>query len=430
MDIKQVQSMLTDADNSNQVLLIESLHGIGKSSVVGQHAAKNGMHFEPLILSLMDTGDLIGIPESESIGGLKTTTWAAPDWYNRIVEAAWPSELVVDQLTGPEEIMKTIRETAVDGYVTRENVNTIYSRSVNKSPQTLNLLVQEDLSYGLSKRSVLFLDEFNRSPGDILNASLQLVLDRRLHSHVLPRVNGKETMVVAAINPDDGNYTVAGFDPALLDRFVMCELEPDLKAWSSWAKDAGVNQIVRDYLIDNPKKLHFVPKDGGKGASPRSWEKLATYMDSINNKSDHPTFSYFVKGVIGDTMAAQFITYVNGYNRGMTVEELEKLVAKASKSTSDIEAIAKKISKPVEKLEAIKRMELMEQLADKYGNEKDPAKAMPYMAYLYALPLENLAATLKEFKTGKEELFNNLVKLDDKLNNKELLRRYVSKIKE
>ena len=52
----------------------------------------------------MDTGDLIGIPRTADIGGIQSTVWSAPDWYSRIINAAWPEKFQYADLefTDPE----------------------------------------------------------------------------------------------------------------------------------------------------------------------------------------------------------------------------------------------------------------------------------------------------------------------------------------
>lgn len=427
MNIKEVTKLIAAADKVGQVPLISSKHGIGKSTICETYAHKNGMHFEPLILSLMDTGDLMGIPRTAEMGGQTTTIWAAPDWYSRIVNAAWPMELPVERLSFTADTLQAaVIESASNGYISREELNRMYCKHYHLPVDGLRLLRQDDVVYEDAVRSVLFLDEFNRSPSDILNASLQLILDKRLHSHVLPRVKGKDTFIVSAINPSDGDYTVAEFDPALLDRFVTCDLETDAGAWLEWAAANNVNEIVRDFIMENRAKLHFTPKGGGKGSSSRSWTKAAAYLDSINNTPDETT-PYYLKGVIGDSLAAEFLLYVQGYVKSMSVEQIEEIVTK-KKSIKSVEKLGAHIGTLIEEIEAIKKIELAESLYDKYKDAKTYEEAKPYLAYLYALPTENLAGYLSSMKQGNMEGYKQLVSIDDEANKKGLFHRIVSKV--
>ena len=48
---------------SNKAVLINGKHGIGKSSVVQQFGKENNLFVQILNLSLMEPGDLLGMPD-------------------------------------------------------------------------------------------------------------------------------------------------------------------------------------------------------------------------------------------------------------------------------------------------------------------------------------------------------------------------------
>lgn len=436
MNINEVTQLIEAADKCGHVPLISGLHGVGKSESAAQYAKNNKLHYEPLILSLMDTGDMLGLPDKENVSGMTSTIWAAPSWYSNIVNAAWPLVLRFDQLQFIDTDLQDYvlnYATVEDGYVKRDELNRIYCEYYDLPDDHLQILRQENVNYLKGKRSLLFLDEFNRAPQDILNASLQLILDHRLHTHILPRVRGQETLIVAAINPADGDYTVQEFDPALLDRFVTCEVEADFKAWLQWAKKTNVNQIVIDFLIDNQRKFHFTPEDGTKGTSPRSWTRLANYIDRIND-TNKDIMSYYVKGTVGSSVAAQFLMFYNNYGSGITTEEIMKIVKKEvrklqrNKKALNPEEIAQIIEPIVDKLEAIRKMEFAETLIKEYI-DKDPQEAFNMLVYLYALPVENLVAVLKRLQSDNPEHYTTLAGLDREFNKKKLFLKLVANLK-
>ena len=98
MKINELKNFIASADACGHVPLIRALHGIGKSASCVQYAIENNLHYEPLILSLMDVGDLLGLPMEQIVGGQAATSWAAPSWYVNIVNAAWPEILEYDEL--------------------------------------------------------------------------------------------------------------------------------------------------------------------------------------------------------------------------------------------------------------------------------------------------------------------------------------------
>lgn len=448
MTIEDLKEFIGEADACGHVPLVRGLHGIGKSESSAQYAQDASLHFEPLILSLMDTGDMLGIPVENNVGGLMSTTWAAPTWYSNIVNAAWPNVLKYNRLEFGDESFKAyvhdkMAHQPPNSHISREGLNNLYTEYYDLIPGSLHLLRQDHVHYLDARRSLLLLDEFNRAHQDILDASLQLILDHRLHSHILPRVQGKETLIVAAINPADGNYAVKEFDPALLDRFVECEILPDFQSWLKYAKRTGVNIAVQDYLTDNQKKFHFVPEDGSKGASPRSWTRLAHYVSYVENKKGTISTEY-IKGTVGSALAAQFISFYNSYDSSLSFKELDKRIRAGMKkfctaktkelgtksSASDyVPQIAETLEELVEGLDVIKRNDFAESFADAYAHHEETDRALPWMIYLHALPLENLSAVLKSLQSDNMEVFAQLVTFDKETTNKALLRKITSALK-
>jgi MoxR-like ATPase len=432
MNIQEVKELIAAADICGHVPLIKGVHGLGKSESAHQYARENNMHFEPLILSLMDTGDMLGLPVTREVNGVMSTQWAAPSWYINIVQAAWPAELDISKLefTDKDFQEKALRVISNHKPVTTKVLNDYYCKYYNVPNDRLQLLRQNKVTYKDSKRSVLFLDEFNRAPADILNASLQLILDHRLHTHELPIVNGQETLVVAAVNPADGDYTVQEFDPALLDRFVDCEVTPDFKSWLTWAIQNNVNQMVIDFLVDNQSKFHFSPKDGSKGTSPRSWTRLATYIDNLDS-TPKDIMPHYLKGTIGSSTAAQFIMFYNNYGSGLTIKLLEKMIKEqiTKHKKTNPEEIAEAVKPAVEKLEAIRMIEFAETFVESYFAKTTTKNTLVPISYLYALPVECLASVLKSLQTSNPKAYANLALADKTHNNKKLFMKLVSHLK-
>ena len=426
MNITQAYELIKEADKVGHVVLLEALHGVGKSAICTQYAEDEDLHLEILILSLMDTGDLLGIPETINNNGLMATVWAAPVWYTRIVNAAWPEELQVDELNFVDnELEDIVKSLSTDGYISRSELNKAYCKFYGITTNKLALLKQNKVTYNKSKRSLLFIDEMNRATTDILNAALPLVLDGRLGEHELPIVNGKKTGIVAAINPADTSYTVSSFDPALLDRFVYAPVEPSTTEWLDWARKAGIHQSVIDFILDNPNKLHFIPNDDTeKGASNRSWARLSDYLHTLSEPSEANT--QYVIGTLGKVVGAEFVVFLQNYSTIFTMKDVETLVNKTPK-TKDVKKLADRLVNEIELMEAIKRIDLAVQLEEKYLDKEDYTKALPYLAYLHALPLESLASYVSKLKEDKSSL-QKLALLDQQATSKELFHKIVSYI--
>lgn len=105
--------------------------------------------------------------------------------------------------------------------------------------------------------TIIFLDEINRSHPSVRAAVMQLLLDKRLHNHVLP----DGTWVVAAMNPETNDYQVdAIFDRAFIDRFVWIAVTNDVESWYSYmtAKNAGdvtLLGVIKEYFATQPDVL-------------------------------------------------------------------------------------------------------------------------------------------------------------------------------
>lgn len=430
MTLTEFPHVLKAAEMANDTVIVESLHGIGKSDSIKQFAEMQNYHLEELFLSMMDTGDLIGIPRTKQIGTSTITAWAEPDWFQRITDAAFPqivriSDLAFTDATFGEHLHSSYKHEEI----TRTELNSMYARFYDLPDDRLHLVSRTStVSCAKSRKSILFLDELNRSNLDVRQASLQLVLNKEIHCHKLPYVNGEPTFIVAAINPSD-LYQVDELDAALLNRFCKVELQPDLKSFLTWGRETKLNQVVLDYLAENPTKLHWQPSDGGIGATPRSWAKLAAYMERIDSIPPEVRFTIF-KGKLGAEIGGQFLQFFNNYSKVIKVEDIETLVAKQMKKSQNPEVIAKAIEKLISKQEAIQQTQLAELLYAKYINkDRTATEAMPAIAFFYALPLEVLATLLKSKRNTDQPTYLKLAEFDLELNGKKLFTKITTQVK-
>lgn len=429
MNIKELQYVFQAADKANDSVIVESVHGVGKSDSVKQFAREHDYFCQELFLSMMDTGDMLGIPRTRMVGSETRTVWSETDWFGRITDEAFPQLNHVSDLVFTDDKFREFVLSHHTNEITRSELNTLYAKFYDLIDDRL-YVVQKDstVSSSRGRRSVLFLDELNRSNLDVRQAALQLILNKELHSHKLPYINGKCTIIIAAINPSD-IYQVDELDDALLDRFLHVTLEPDTKEWLSWARATGINQVVQDFIAEKPKMLHYMPVDKSIGATPRSWAKLAAFVDNFDKTPKEVHFT-IVKGKIGTELAGQFLQFFNNYSKVVKVEDIETIVTKEMKRTMNPEVIAKKIAKLIEKQEAIQKNQLVEVLYDKYiiNGSGISSDAMPLLAFLYALEIENLAAFLKPLKNSDHKNYSKLIKVDADLNNKELFRKITTKL--
>lgn len=430
MNINHAKKIITAASMANHTVLLSGPHGCGKSSIVKQFAKENNYFCQELFLSHMEPGDVLGIPRTVKIGGIPTTTWSAPDWINAIINKAFPYEVKLEDLIfGDEAFQKfVINSSSIEKLhhaIPRGTLNSLYCQFYNLPQGELYLTKnQTNITYKYAVPTVLFLDELNRAPIDVRQGTMQLILEKELHCHKLPYINGKQTQIVAAINPSS-DYQTDELDPALLDRFVFLNVEADVKAFLEYARAKNLNDIVRAYLSEFPKDIFTHSRDSKDpiGATPRSWEKMSDFMNVIDKIENEVHFDIF-KGIIGEITAASFLRFFNNYSKVIKLADVEKLIVKAKKKDPSLSYVSAEVAKLLEKQEAIQKMEMAEQFYAKYINKTDDA-AYPLLAYLYSMDVELLTAFLKQQKANDMTNFNKLAKLDEP-NGKELFKKVIA----
>ena len=353
-------SIMKLAQASNDTVHMVGKHGIGKSQVVEQFASETDTHIEILMLSQNEVADLIGMPYEEE----GTTYWSQPSWLKRMHEAS-----------------------------------------------------------AAGKNCVLFLDELARSPLEVRQSALQLVLDRRIHEHRLPERMGIKTLVVAADNPSD-EYQTDELDPALLDRFMSYEVEVDVDGWLKWARTKDLESVVTDYIAEFPEKLHFMTEDDkDKGATPRAWAKLSDVLRNID-LVDRGLIMSVINSKIGKTVGANFFHFYNNYAKVVKVEDVLANIGKAKIETQkEQEKAAKKLGKITKDIEAISANELGEKI--KAGIKKGEVSYDVLSVFLESLNLEIMTTMIKAWKTDDEEFYFSYAK---QVPDRYIFRKIVSKV--
>lgn len=171
------------------------------------------------------------------------------------------------------------------------------------------------------EKCIILLDELNRAPTDVRQAVFQLVLDRKLHTHVLPA----NCFVHAAINPDNGNYQVETLDPAMMRRFCTLEVTPDADTWLAWAKGSGkISSDISEFINTNrgllfqSEEIKFDVKP-----TPDSYRMLDTLMKAgvIQKENQMEIF----RGLIGKEASVALIKWLDkNYNRPVSGDQILK----------------------------------------------------------------------------------------------------------
>jgi hypothetical protein len=265
-------------------VLLESDHGLGKSSVVAQVASmlsqqlKKPFGFIDFRLAQMEVGDLIGMMRHVPQGEVKACV------YNNGVRT--------------EESRKIVNATVHD--------------------------LAEWFPTDPDSCGFLFLDELPRAPRDVQNAVLELALDYRFHFHSLP----EGWRVVSAANANMDVYSGTQLDPALYDRFLKIQFKPTFDEWFSYAEKEGVHRAILTYLTKFTADLGLdaTPEPGKITPTPRSWCKLSTVIDHMVKNGDdvmrdHNYLTLLAKGYIGD-IAVNFVDYIKKNYKVYNAEDI------------------------------------------------------------------------------------------------------------
>jgi hypothetical protein len=153
-----------------------------------------------------------------------------------------------------------------------------------------------------------------------MQAAFQIVLDRELNGHRLH----EDTRVIACVNAS-AEYEVNEMDPALLDRFWVCDLEPTDEDWLVWAEDR-IHSMIIDFIRQNPAHLrHKEQVEPGKVyPSPRSWERVDSALKSAGIVDDHTSEAFYPisLGLLGVEASIAFKEFCKTYEKQVSAEDI------------------------------------------------------------------------------------------------------------
>ena len=156
---------------------------------------------------------------------------------------------------------------------------------------------------------VLFLDELNRARPEVLQTVMDLTLKRKLAGKCLPA----GSRIISAVN-GGSEYQLTELDPALVSRFNIYEFAPSVEDWITWARGAGLDSRIIDFISENPEYLDgdssLDDRDGlSRSPDRRSWERTSNIIK--NFKSLGQKELVLVSGIVGSQAASLFFRFVN-----------------------------------------------------------------------------------------------------------------------
>ena len=254
---------LEENGKKNNAIAVESVAGIGKTSIVEQVARENNLHFAKLSLSQTEqVGDIIGFPIRE----FEFTDGSFSGWIN---EKELDAKSAETTLTG-----KTRTTYCPPAWVPTDNTGT-----------------------------VLLLDDYTRAAPHMLQSVMELIDRQEFISWKLP----KDCHIFLTSNPDNGDYIVSSVDEAMETRFIKIKMKFDIQDWAKWAEMAGLDSRCINFLLLNPELVQ------GK-VNARIVTDFFNAISSLDDFSTEHAFyliSNLGSGSVGEEFTQMFILFIN-----------------------------------------------------------------------------------------------------------------------
>ncbi len=242
---------------------------------------------------------------------------------------------------------------------------------------------------------VMFIDEWNRGPRELVNGLFCLNDERRLHNFYLH----DNVLIVAAMNPSDGSYSVNASeqDHAVRKRLNFVFVKEDLAAWLEMAEAQDYDDDVVSFVRSNPSLFYDLgARDSGKCfACPSNWEKASNLCKTARQLGlsiSDANLRAMVEGQIGAMAADKF--FQHAVNRDTSIDPGEVLTHFADPASR----VHVKVQKMLNKGGGTLRSDVITNLNAGiamilFSKKPSVPEVVPHLAaYIAALPSELLMA--------------------------------------
>lgn len=183
---------------------------------------------------------------------------------------------------------------------------------------------------------VLFLDELNRARPEILQAVMDLTLNRTLAGRRLP----EGSRVISAVN-EGIDYQLTDLDPALVSRFNVVAFQPSVEEWLLWAKQNMLDMRVVGFIQQHAEWLDTDPTlpvdaDTGLDKMPdrRAWKRVSDVMRGIQQIG--PNDVKLITSIVGAKAGKMFVSSLKRLT-AITAGELFEQTDKVLPMVADME---------------------------------------------------------------------------------------------
>lgn len=170
--------------------------------------------------------------------------------------------------------------------------------------------------------TVVFFDELPQGHTMVQNVIAQVVNERRVGPHILP----DNAVVVAAGNAAKDRAGTSLMPTHLRDRLTFIEIEPDVDDAIYYFQEHGIDPIICGYLRWRPDMLSQFDRDAKACPSPRSWERVNSWMrTSLPLHLQHVA----ICGQIGAAAATDFSAY---RKLAAAIPDMDRLIREPEKA--------------------------------------------------------------------------------------------------
>lgn len=158
----------------------------------------------------------------------------------------------------------------------------------------------------------LFFDELDRASAAVKNAALQIVLDRRIGEHELPR----NVRIFAAGNGTSDKGFAGTMGTAGNDRFAHIELRPDVDSWLDFATRSNYEPGLIAFIMTRGRKdgrptpvfyQDNPARDCKAFPTNRSWSQVNKLLKS---GIDRDIRYHAVSGIVGNAAALELESFL------------------------------------------------------------------------------------------------------------------------
>ncbi|WP_454875583.1 ATP-binding protein [Paraburkholderia xenovorans] len=155
---------------------------------------------------------------------------------------------------------------------------------------------------------IWFLDDLGQASPAVQAAKMQLLLARRIGTHVLP----DHVTFIAATNRRNDNAGVTGILDPVISRFAtVVQLIPTIQDWSDWAVRNNVPAELIAFLRFRPDLLSVrkTTRDIENSPSPRSWGFVGRTMKAVPKSLELTSYA----GTVGEGAATELLAFLGIY---------------------------------------------------------------------------------------------------------------------